>query len=100
MRGEGTRAVHELAVAQMIAAVEKAHPGELILGPAHQVMAPQGRQRAMIARGIDGIEVEPLLPARQSTPRFLAPDLPAAGVAAEEGDVAPAADVLLQVVTH
>src|SRR5262249_406015 len=71
---------------------EEAHARELVLGPAHQVVAPGGRERAVVPRGEHRVLVEPLLPAGQGAAVLLAPHLPAAGVPAEEGDVPPPGD--------
>ena len=98
--GEGSLAVHELAVAEVIAAVEEADAGELVLGPVDQVVAPERGERAVVARGEDRVLVVPLLPAGQGAAVFLAADLPAAGIPAEERDVAAPADERLQVVAH
>ena len=97
---EGPLAVHELAVAEVIAAVEEPDPGELILGPPHEVVAPEGRQGAVVVRREDRVLVEPLLPAGQGAAVLLAAHLPAAGIAAEECDVASPADERLEVVAH
>src|SRR3954462_12208081 len=48
----------------------------------------------------DRVQVERLLPAGQGSAAILAAPLPAAGVAAEEGNIPPSTDVGLQVVAH
>ena len=97
---ERTLAVHELAVAEVIAAVKEADPGELILGPLDEVMAPEGAQSAVVVRREDRVLVEPLLPAGQGAAVFFAAHLPAAGIATEECDVAAPLDERLEVVAH
>ena len=61
-------AIHKLSVAQMISAVDKPDPGELVFGPIDEVVAPESRQGAVVGRREDGVLVKALLPARQGGP--------------------------------
>src|SRR5687768_5270829 len=93
-------ALHELAVAAMVAAEEEAHASQLILRTLYQVMTPQRREQAVVASRINRIQVEPLLPRNESLSFLFAANLPATGVAAEEGHIATFADEFLQMVAH
>lgn len=96
----GSIAVHELAVAAHVTAPEEADAGELVFRALKQVMTPRGAECFEVAGLEDGIEVVVLLEAGEGAALRLAADLPAAGVAAEEGHVAAFGDPGLQVVAH
>ena len=98
--GVSPAAVHELAVAAVVAAPQEADAGERVLRPADEVVAPQRREHLEVAAFVSRVVAERLLPARERPAVVLAADLPAAGVAAEERDVAAVADVLFEVVAH
>ena len=64
------------------------------------MMAPGRAEQFLIAFAIQRVNVVPLFPTGQRTSVVFAAHLPAAGVAAEERDVAAIRNVLFKTVTH
>ena len=101
MSGEGAAAVHVLAVALGVPAPEEADSGEGVFGTADEVVAPEGGKQAVTLSGLEhGVGFVALLPAGEGVSTLLAAHLPAAGVAAEEGDVAPISNEGFEMIAH
>src|SRR5688572_23802877 len=98
MDGVAAFAIHELAVAFVVATPKEADAGELIFGTANEVMAPGGGEKFVIAGRENGIEVVTLFPAGERGAVFLRAHLPAYRIAAEEGDVAAVGNELFETV--
>ena len=98
---ESPRRVHELPMALVVAAPEKAHARELVLRTLDQMVTPQGGERGLAAPGHEHrILLDVLFPARQRRAVVLGTHLPAARVAAKKSHIAAVADELLEIVPH
>jgi hypothetical protein len=99
--GEGATAIHVLTVALVVTAPEEADSGEGVFGTADEVVAPESGKQGVTLSGLEhGVGFVALFPAGECVSALLAPHLPAAGVAAEKGDIAPIADEGFEVIAH
>ena len=84
----------------MVSSEEEADAGQLILGPLQSMIAPDCAEGVEVIGFINGVRIKGLLPAGECLAMLLGPDLPAAGVPAEERYVAAGSDVCFQLIPH
>ena len=99
--GEGAASIHELAVAFMVASPEEADSCQGVFRATDEVVTPEGGEEGLALSSLeDGIGFVTLFPASESVSLIFTANLPAAGIATEEGDISTIADKRFEVVTH
>ena len=97
MHGVFGGVVHVLPVALAVAAIQEADARQLVFRPTDEVVAPDRTEQFPVARFVEWVVAEVLLPTRECAAVVFCANLPATGVAAKERNVPTVADKALEV---